>query len=182
MAELLEWKDAMASQTQTQMQQSPSSPAVPGSWKLGPGRAMTLLPREPGVLRVAQGQLWATFDGPHGGPPNDLGDHVLGAGEQLRLRSGQRLVLESWNARAAAYFSWDPIAEPARSAPPRLAAVAGPLADLRLALALGAGATGRLVAALAGLIADLPAGRRRESSSGGTLSAQSGVCRAQGQA
>lgn len=168
----------MASQTQTQMQPSPSCPPVPGSWKLAPGSAMTLLPREPGVLRVAQGQLWATFDGPHGGPPNDLGDHVLAAGEQLRLRSGQRLVLESWNALAAAYFSWDPIAAPVRSAPPRLAAVVEPLADLRLALALGAGAAVRLVAALAALAWYAVAGRSRATSADCSFNAQSTACRA----
>ncbi len=58
----------MASQTLTQMQQSTSAPALPGTWKLAAGRAITLEPREAGILRVAHGQLWATFDGPHSGP------------------------------------------------------------------------------------------------------------------
>ena len=59
----------MASQTVTQSHQS--AYALAGAWKLANGRAMTLQPREAGVLRVARGGLWATGDGPHGGPLND---------------------------------------------------------------------------------------------------------------
>ena len=36
-----------------------------GAWKLEPGRALTLHPTEAGELRVAEGRLWATLDGPH---------------------------------------------------------------------------------------------------------------------
>jgi hypothetical protein len=150
----------MTVQTLTQTQQSPAAPALPGTWKLAAGRAITLRPREPGILRVAHGQLWVTFDGPHSGPRNDLGDHFIGVGEQLRLRAGQRLVVEAWNDGAPAYFSWDPL--PARSEVPRLAAVVQPLADLRLAWSFGAGAVVRLVAGLAGLAWGAVAGRRRD--------------------
>ena len=139
----------MTSPTLTELQQSSLPCALPGTWKLGAGRAITLQPREAGVLRVAHGQLWATFDGPHGGPPNDLGDHFVGVGEHLRLRAGQRLVVEARDARAPTYFSWDPL--PVRGKAPRLAPVVQPLADLRMALALGAGAARRLVAGLAAL-------------------------------
>ena len=122
----------MASQTLTQMQQS-AAPALPGTWKLGAGRAITLQPREAGILRVAHGCLWATFDGPHAGALNESGDHVVGAGERLALAAGQRLVVEAWNGQSPAYFSWDPVpavvAVPSRS----FAAVVQPLADLRLA-------------------------------------------------
>lgn len=170
----------MASQTLTQMQESSSAPALPGTWKLAAGRAITLQPREAGILRVAHGQLWATFDGPHGGPLNDLGDHIVGVGEQLRLRAGQRLVVEAWDAQAPTYFSWDPVPVAARSAAPRLAAVVQPLADLRLALVLGAGAARRLVAGLAGLAWDLATGRRRETLADCAFNAQSRACRAHG--
>jgi DUF2917 family protein len=150
----------MTSQTLTQTQQSPAAPALPGTWKLAAGRAITLHPRESGVLRVAHGQLWVTFDGPHAGPPNDLGDHFVGVGEQLRLRPGQRLVAEAWNGEAPAYFSWDPL--PFRSESPRFAAVVQPLADLRLAWAFGAGAFARLVTGLAGLAWGAVVGRGRD--------------------
>jgi hypothetical protein len=160
----------MASQTLTQTHQSLSAPALPGTWKLAAGRAITLQPREAGVLRVAYGQMWATYDGPHQGPLNDLGDHVIGTGGQLRLRAGQRLVVEAWDGQSPAYFSWDPLAAPVRAGAPRLAQVVQPLSDLRLALALGAGAAGRLVAGLAGLAWDLLAGRGR------TFGAEARVC------
>jgi hypothetical protein len=162
------------------MQQSSSAHALPGTWKLAAGRAITLQPREAGILRVARGKLWATFDGPHGGPLNDLGDHVVGAGEQLRLRSGQRLVVEAWNTRTPSYFSWDPLPVGARIAASRRAAVVQPLADLRLALVLGAGAAGRLVAGLAGLAWELATGRGRETLADCARNAQSRACRAHG--
>jgi hypothetical protein len=151
----------MTSQTLTQMQQSSATPALPGTWKLPAGCAVTFQPREAGVLRVAHGQVWATFDGPHSGPPNDLGDQVIGAGERLRLRPGQRLVVEAWNMQAA-YFSWDPLPPAARTAP-RVTAVVQPLADLRLAFAFGAGATVRLMKGLAALAWDVLAHRGAEN-------------------
>jgi hypothetical protein len=149
----------MASQTLTQMQQSAATPALPGTWKLPAGRAITFQPREAGTLRVAHGQLWATFDGPHAGPRNDLGDHVVGAGEQLRLRPGQRLVLEAWDPRTPAYFSWDPLPPAARVAEPRVAAVVQPLADMRLAFTFGADAAGRLIKGLIALVWDVLAAK-----------------------
>jgi len=170
----------MASQTLTQTQQSSSAPALPGTWKLAAGRAVTLEPREAGTVRVAHGRVWATYDGPHSGPLNDLGDHVIGVGEQLRLRPGQRLVIEPLDGKAPAYFRWDPLPLHARVAAPRLARVVQPLADLRLALVFGAGATGRLVAGLAGLAVDLVTGRGRESLADCAFNAQSSACRAHG--
>ena len=152
----------MAAQTLTQTHQSLST-ALPGTWKLAAGRAITLQPREPGTLRVAHGQVWATYDGPHAGPLNDLGDHVVGMGERLQVLAGQRVVVEAWSADTPAYFSWDPLPVPVRIAAPRLAPVIQPLADLRMALGMGAGAIGRLVAGLAGLAWELVAGRGRES-------------------
>ncbi|HXD42698.1 MAG TPA: DUF2917 domain-containing protein [Ramlibacter sp.] len=149
----------MASQTLTQMQQSAAIPALPGTWKLPAGRAITFQPREAGVLRVARGRLWATFDGPHAGPPNDLGDHVVGAGAQLRLLPGQRVVVEAWDSQAATWFSWDPLPAAARIAPPRVAAVVQPLSDLRLAFAFGADAAVRLIKGLAAVAGDVLAVR-----------------------
>jgi hypothetical protein len=138
----------MASQTLTHSHQSTA--ALAGTWKLAGGRAMTLQPRESGVLLVARGGLWATGDGPHRGPLNDQGDRFLQAGEQLQLRRGQRVVIEAWNRLGPAYFTWDPLPQPAASRL-RAADLAQPVADLRLAVVLGARAAGRLVAALAGL-------------------------------
>ncbi len=152
----------MASQTLSQTQQSLSA-TLPGTWKLAAGRALTLRPREQGVLRVAHGQMWATFDGPHAGPLNAQGDHVLGAGGELRVRAGQRLVLEAWNARTPAYFSWDPLPVAVPVAAARMARVLQPLADLRIALLFGAGALGRLAAGVVSVAWELVAGGERKS-------------------
>jgi hypothetical protein len=170
----------MASQTLSQTQQSSSSLALPGTWKLAAGRAITFQPREAGILRVAHGQMWATFDGPHGGPLNDLGDHVIGTGGELRVRAGQRLVVEAWDAKTPAYFSWDPLPARVPVTAPRLAQVLQPLSDLRLALALGAGAVGRLAAGLAGLVWDLVAGRGRAGLADCSFNAEARACRAHG--
>jgi hypothetical protein len=138
----------MAPQTLAQMHQSSLPSALPGTWKLGAGRAITLRPGEHGTLRVAHGRIWATFDGPHQGSPNGLGDHVIGVGERLWVRSGQRVVIQSWNRQDAAYFSWDPALAPVTARGVNLAGVLQPLADLRLALVFGAGAVARLAAGM----------------------------------
>jgi hypothetical protein len=140
-------------------QPSPTASQLPGTWKLAAGRAITLQPREAGLLRVAHGRVWATFDGPHAGPRNDLGDHVLGAGERLVLRADQRLVIEAGTGEAPAYFSWDPAPAPQAVASPEWSRVVQPLADLRLALAMAGGAAGRLCGAVAALAWALVTGR-----------------------
>lgn len=71
-----------------------SAAAACAAWSLSPGQAASLKPRHDATLQVNDGQLWITFDGPHSGHANQSGDHFLGAGEQLRVRAGQRLVLE----------------------------------------------------------------------------------------
>jgi hypothetical protein len=140
----------MTAPTVAQLLQAAPSVALPGTWKLARGRAITLRPATNGVLRVAHGRVWATVDGPHGAGPSDSGDHVLEVGRSLWLRAGQRAVIEAWNANGAAYFSWDPVLAPVAQAAaarqPRLnlAPVLQPLADLRLALGMAAGAFGRL--------------------------------------
>ena len=97
--------------------QSNGHAPLPGTWKLAPGQALTLRPEQAGWLEIAYGELWATFDGPHAGPANDLGDHVIRAGDRMLLASGQRLVIESWRAEAPAYFSWNPLPMPAVARP-----------------------------------------------------------------
>lgn len=172
----------MATQSALFSQQSSLDQQLPGCWKLGAGRAVTLKPREDGVLRIAHGSVWVTLDGPHNGPANDWGDHVLATGQSITLQAGQRVVLEPWGdqAGAPAYFSWDPMPAVVR-APVRLVsqwqlAVVQPLADLRLAASLGFGAAARLVFGVARFGMDLvvPRGARPAAA----FSAQSNACRA----
>lgn len=153
----------MVARATTQLLQSAPATALPGTWKLARGRAITLRPTQDGILRVAHGRVWATVDGPHGGTPCEAGDHVLEIGRSMYLRAGQRVVIEAWNRQGASYFAWDPVFAPARAARPRvtMAAVLQPLADLRMALALAGRAAGQLASGLARLGWDLARGGER---------------------
>lgn len=78
---------------------------------LEPHRALTLRSAHAGVIQVVHGRVWATFDGPHCGPANNLGDRVLREGDELKVRADQRLVIEPWarSAQDLAYvnFKWE---------------------------------------------------------------------------
>ncbi len=146
-----------------------SADALSGCWKLGAGRALTLRPTQPGLLRIAHGQMWITFDNAHRDDGVRGGDHFLGAGEEVKLLPGQRLVMEPWGAgsASAAYFSWDilpatagvALASPSRHelaqravALPWRAGVAQPLRDLRCALGMAGSACRRLIVGLGGVV------------------------------
>lgn len=144
--------------------ESAPATALPGTWKLARGRAITLRPVTDGIVRVAHGRVWATVEGPHGRTPCDSGDHVLEVGRSMYVRAGQAVVLEAWNAAGASYFAWDPVlaTQPVRSARPRLqmSVVLQPLADLRLAAGLALRATGQLGSGLAQLAWAMVRGQR----------------------
>ena len=78
--------------TAPSLQAAPAQ-ALPGTWKLARGRAITLQPATNGILRIAHGRVWATTDGPHGRTPDDSGDHVLEVGRAMWVRAGQRVVV-----------------------------------------------------------------------------------------
>jgi hypothetical protein len=122
--------------------------ALPGTWKLARGRAVTLRPVTDGILRIAHGRVWATVEGPHGHTPCDSGDHVLQAGRSMFVRAGQRVVIEAWNASGASYFAWDPVFATAGDARVNQAVVLQPLAELRMALGLAGRALGQLATGL----------------------------------
>lgn len=144
--------------------QSHQSQARPsGCWTLAAGQATTLRPRMPGLLRIAAGSAWITFDGPHAGPGNDRGDLVLETGATVAVTAGRRLVIESRDAQTPVAFDWDFV--PERQAVPARTAVALAWRDLGWALGLGAAAVGRLVLGLGawGLGALLPRGPGRRA-------------------
>ena len=139
--------------------------AAAGCWRLAPGRALSLKPRESGVLRIARGRVWLSG----AAPAQDL---VLQAGDALAVAMGQHVVLEPWGLPgerdAPVLLQWDHVApQPHRhQARTRVArdwelGVVQPLQELGRALA-GAGravgaaavqvtaAAGRLGAGLAG--------------------------------
>jgi len=128
-----------------------------GFWKLGAGRALTLRASQAGVLRIAHGRVWATFDSASQDIQVRAGDHFLGRGESLSLRAGESLVMESFSAGHAAsvYFSWEPASAAACAEVTEMkepsgwrAGVMQPLVDLRAAFGLAAGALGRLARGL----------------------------------
>ena len=129
----------MSSSHTLDFQTSHSRDTVPGFWKLAPGRALSLQPRQAGVLRVAQGQVWVTLDAEHHGAGNELGDYFLHAGEQLAIRPGQHVVLEPFAPaqQQAVFFDWTPSPAVVQAHVAQDAgAVTQPLRDLGQALGL----------------------------------------------
>ena len=88
--------------------------AQPGYLRLDGGRAVRLVATSSGVLRIAEGRVWATFD--HAAAKNGprAGDYFANCGDGLPLLAGQSVVIESFalGDAAAAYFSWEPWASP----------------------------------------------------------------------
>ena len=129
---------------------SVSSQPPTGCWHLASHQALTLLPTESGILRIAQGRVWLTGLPQPVAPANDSGDRFLGAGEQVMISAGHRLVIESWPQAdgAAAYFSWQADPAPALAPSSWQALVAQPLRDLRQATGQMATVSGLLLLGL----------------------------------
>ncbi len=81
---------------------------------LSVSEALTLCPRELGMLRVTQGRIWATIDLDGSSSVADAGDHFVVPGQDLRLRAGQRVVLEAWpmKGQGPVQWQWLPVAIP----------------------------------------------------------------------
>jgi Protein of unknown function (DUF2917) len=113
-----------------QLQRNPRQLASGQAWRLG---------RLGGDLTVIDGCVWLTRDG-------DLGDHVIDAGQRLRIGVGENAVIESARTGQAVTLRWDPrrqgffgalLAEPLRGA----AFLTGALARGFAALARSAAAS-----------------------------------------
>ncbi|CAN7573684.1 DUF2917 domain-containing protein [Acidovorax sp. LjRoot129] len=71
-----------------------ASATGPSATTVLPGKAVSLTPRAPTALRVAEGHAWVTLDdGPHGSGA-EAGDVFLHAGQTLRIAAGQHAVVE----------------------------------------------------------------------------------------
>lgn len=126
--------------------------SVAGCWKLPASRALSLHPRTPGVLQIAQGRVWLTLAGaPSAARPPAEADQVLRAGESIAIAAGQHVVIEAWALQGASpdgvAFEWKAAAQAAAAQAPRPGAewecsVAQPLRELVQALGQG----GRAVA------------------------------------
>lgn len=122
--------------------------------------------RRTGWLTVSQGQVWLTRDG-------DDVDHVLGAGEPLRLHRGESVIVEPWHARQGAGLRWQQDAPAAQARGLRGRATWALEAGLRAAAGLLRGAAGRLL--LAARSAEAMANRAHGSISAGDSIACSGA-------
>lgn len=80
-----------------------------GAWRLHPGCAMSLRPRDAAVLRIRRGRVWVTLGVPGVASPEGSGDRFLQPGDALLVPSGARLVMESLDLSADAppvCFDW----------------------------------------------------------------------------
>ncbi len=81
--------------------------AVQGLCTLAPGAAISLTPRAPTALRIAEGRAWVTLDdGPHrasGTRGEAAGDVFLHAGQTLWVATGQRAVVEPLDGQRLQY-------------------------------------------------------------------------------
>jgi hypothetical protein len=134
---------------------------IPGVRNLNAGKAVTLRAKQLSVLRISNGRVWATL-GNAGSYSRALArDHFLSQGQSLTLLPGQELVMESFASSASGniavtQFSWEipgvTVSAPRETRPAPLVIGRGvmePLRDLRQALRLVAGASGRLIQGLA---------------------------------
>jgi hypothetical protein len=129
-------------------------------WVLRKGQAVTLCPRGAGVLRVTSGRAWATLDVSSHTPLLETGDHFVALGHDLRLRAGQRVVVEAWPHKEQEEITLQWVAASGASMASRWqAAVVEPLRDVGHGLALVARASWRLMAGLASYGNLLTAGR-----------------------
>lgn len=147
-----------------------------GSFALHAGRALSLKPTAPSQLRITQGSAWVTLPSLPGDHFLRAGDTLQVRArdalvmEAWHMPQGQTLYFD-WDpvpmhvpatasvpapasvsaaTSAPKLKSWLSAAVPSQPRPSYCAAVLAPLADLRLAAVLGAGAAARLTAGLLG--------------------------------
>ena len=150
-------------ESQQSVQAAVAGRSAAGCWKLTPGRALSLHPRERSVLEIAQGRVWLTLSGtlPRSQPagmPTDLAlgvaDHLLQAGDRLDIAAGQHVVMEAWTPAGSpgedVAFHWLGAPAPVPAQAQRAlrpgaeweCGVVQPLRDLVQALAQGGRAVG----------------------------------------
>lgn len=144
-------------------QQAPSRRQAIGTWRLHPGHAMSLRPRQTAVLRIFCGQVWVTQGQASGVTPDSAGDRFLGPGDVLAVPAGARLVMEPITAPGDSepvHFDWSDASAPA--APSRFdREVLSPTRELGAALGLATSAIARVLRGLLGYSEFLVAGRGR---------------------
>jgi hypothetical protein len=142
---------------------APSRRQAIGTWRLHPGHAMSLRPKQAAVLRIFCGQVWVTLGTPAGATPDQAGDHFLRPGDVLGVPAGAALVMEpvvQQGDTAPVHFDWSDAS--AQASPGRFAReVLAPSREACAALAQAAVAVGRVLRGLLGYSEFLVAGRGR---------------------
>lgn len=142
---------------------APSRRQAIGTWRLHPGHAMSLRPKQTAVLRIFCGQVWVTQGQPAGATPDSAGDRFLGPGDVLAVQAGASLVMEPMAARgdaAPVHFDWSDAS--ALAGPSRFdREVLSPTRELGTALGLATRAIVRMLRGLLGYSEYLVAGRGR---------------------
>lgn len=139
---------------------SSSRPA--GAWRLHPGRAMSLRPRQVSVLRIHRGPVWVTLGEPDALSPQASGDRFLMDGESMVVPAGARLVMEPLSTRESdgpVCFDWSGAAPAQDSRFGR--EVRAPLREAVAAFGQAAWALLRVARGLLGYSEFLVAGRGR---------------------
>jgi Protein of unknown function (DUF2917) len=123
-----------------------------GTWRLHPGQAMSLSPKEASVLRIHRGPVWVTLGESGSMSPQGSGDRFLYTGESMVVPAGARLVMEPLSAReenGPVCFDWLGAA-PQKVAPGRFGREV--LAPLREAVAASGQAAWALLRVVRGLL------------------------------
>lgn len=142
--------------------QSPTGEAAnpSGHWLLQTGRAVTVLSKGGGQLRIARGQVWATLGSAHDNhypwhaaplePCAVVKDYFLSAGDALVVPPGARVVLESTGRKQdlPVAFDWDYVLPSAKARRASRAEVAQATGELGAALGDVRRALRRLIGAL----------------------------------
>ncbi|MDZ7937318.1 MAG: DUF2917 domain-containing protein [Rhodoferax sp.] len=141
---------------------SPDQAVIVAPLALGKGQTIAWRAPAAGVLRVTSGRLWVTLDVVPRSPLHDMGDHMVVLGHDLRLRAGQRVVIEAWPHAGESQTRLQWVAEsPTRMALCWQTGVAEPVRDLVQGLGLAVRASGRLLTGLMGYAGLFAAGRGR---------------------
>lgn len=138
------------------------SPA--GAWRLHPGHAMGLRPKETALLRIHRGRVWVTLGTPGAPSPQDSGDRFLQAGESLVVPAWARLVMEPLPPLGASdpvCFDWLEAGAPVMAADRFGREVLAPTRELAGALGQAGLALARVLRGLLGYSEFLVAGRGR---------------------
>lgn len=135
-----------------------------GAWRLHPGCAMSLRPKDTAVLRVRRGRVWITLGEPGVMSPDGAGDVFLQDGDLLVVPAGARLVMEPLAPRGASdpvCFDWSDAAAPVAAQGRFGREVLQPLHELGAALGQSGLAMARVLRGLLGYGEFLVAGRGR---------------------